>query len=165
MGTQRRLPPGAITSSRIVSAVAPCSLVTRARSLLKVIACHPALGTEVQSRSIGKVGGRFGLRGGHECVEMGKKHGADLPAVGLGIRQILVNMALRVNDDGGAHRLIGDERGRMGQIIEISTVSATWDFPLLHVGGEFASPTPIPPIGQHRVNQTHQAIHGVLLST
>ena len=85
----------------------------------KVIACHPALGTEVQSRSIGKVGGRFGLRGGHECVEMGKKHGAELPAVGLGIRQILVNMALRVNDGGGAHRLIGDERGRMGQITEI----------------------------------------------
>jgi hypothetical protein len=80
----------------------------------KVITCHPALGPEIQSRSIGKAGERFELLGGHEGVEMGKKPMVDLPEVGLGIRQTRINIALRVNDDSSARRLRGDEIGRMG---------------------------------------------------
>ena len=52
-------------------------------------------------------------------VEMGEENVADLPTVGLSLRQILVNITLRINHDGGTRRLIGDEIGGMGQTTEI----------------------------------------------
>ena len=62
---------------------------------------------------------QFQMAGDEVGVEMGEKDVADLEAEFLGVGQVLLNVALRVDDDGGRTGLVSQQIGGVGEAAQI----------------------------------------------
>ena len=71
-------------------------------------------------------------------VEMAQEYRFDGEAVCLGVREVLVDVALRVDHDGRPGALVADEIGRMCEAAEIELFE---DYASIHPPPRTASPS------------------------
>ena len=61
----------------------------------------------------------FDVAGQEVGVEVGKEDVLDVPAGGLGVLEILVNVALGIDDGGGLGAFVGDDVGGVGEASQV----------------------------------------------
>ena len=78
---------------------------------------------------------QFQMAGDKVGVEVGEKDVADLEAEFLGVGQVLLNIALRVDDDGGRTGLVSEQIGGVGEAAQVVLFQDHGDFYSLAFGG------------------------------
>ena len=74
-------------------------------------------GTEMDGRAA--AGAQLEVTGDEVGVEVGEKYVANLEPRFFGVGQVLLNVALRVNDDGGRTGLVCEQIGGVGQATQV----------------------------------------------
>ena len=72
---------------------------------------------------------QFQMAGDEVGVEMSQENVPDQEAEFLGVGQVLLNVSLRVDDDGGRTGLVPEQIGGMSQAAQVVPVSESWKSP------------------------------------